>query len=173
MGWLYRDDSLAIGQRDRVFDGSSLIFVYVNAAFRIQDLFQAFSRARLRRWAVFGSGQESWPDDYEDYDDAERNRPHESIIQPRLRQGADKVRQAIFPASADALRAGRPCRSQGHHTEEYGDPASSGYGRAIAGVGCEISLMASCASVSSCSINRTDTSRIFSDWVWSASSLMA
>lgn len=47
------------------------------------------------------------------------------------------------------------------------------YGRAIAGAGRESSPMASCASVSSCSINFTDRSRIFIDWVWSVSSLMA
>lgn len=99
MGWLYSDDSFAVGQRDRAFDGSSMVLVHVNAAFRIQDLIQAFSCARLRRWAVFRSGQEAWSYDYEGYDDAERNRPHEHIIHARLCLGADKVNPAVFPPS--------------------------------------------------------------------------
>lgn len=51
--WLYSDGSLAVGQRDRAFDDSSMVFIYVNAAFWIQDVLQAISCARLRRWAVF------------------------------------------------------------------------------------------------------------------------
>jgi hypothetical protein len=82
MWWLYSDDSLAIGQSDRVFDVSSMVFVHVNPSFRIQHLLQAFPCARLCRRVVFRSGQEAWPYDDEGYDDDERDRPHGSSIQP-------------------------------------------------------------------------------------------
>lgn len=36
--WLYHDDSFAIGQNDRAFDVPLMVFVDVNATFRIQDL---------------------------------------------------------------------------------------------------------------------------------------
>jgi hypothetical protein len=175
VGWLYGDDSLAVGQRDRAFDGSSMVLVHVNAAFRMQHLIQAFSCARLRRWAVFRSGQEAWRYDYEGYDDAERDRLHEHIIHaacvaecrqcqpgcvPFLRRRASR-RQVVVLTGSTYRRVRLAC---------IDDP---NYGRVIAGAGRESSPMASCASVSSCSINFTDTSRIFSDWVWSASSLMA
>lgn len=35
MGWLYSDELLAVGQRDRALDGSAMVLVHVNAAFRI------------------------------------------------------------------------------------------------------------------------------------------
>lgn len=43
---------------------------------------------------------------------------------PRMWQGADKVSPAVFPASADAFRAGRSWCSQTQRTEEYASSAS-------------------------------------------------
>jgi hypothetical protein len=63
--WLHGDDSLAVWQSDRAFYVSSMVFVHVDAPFRIQYLIQAFSCAWLRRWVVFRSGQEARPYDYE------------------------------------------------------------------------------------------------------------
>lgn len=78
--WLNSDDSLTIGQNDRVLDDSCLIFVHVNAAFGSQDLFQAFLCAWLGRWLIVRCGQETWSYDYEGYNDTENDRSHESII---------------------------------------------------------------------------------------------
>jgi hypothetical protein len=59
--WLNSDDSLAVGKNDRVVDGSSIVFVHVNAAFRGQDLLQAFLCTWLGGRVIFGCGQEAWP----------------------------------------------------------------------------------------------------------------
>jgi hypothetical protein len=121
---LYRDDSLAVWQRDRAFDGSTMVLVDMNAAFRIQDLIQAFSSAWLRRWAVFRSGQKAWPQDYEGYDDAECDRPHEHIIHGVFVAGCRQVQPGCVSAFADALRAGRSSCAQAQRTEGYASPAS-------------------------------------------------
>jgi len=175
VGWLYSDDSLAVGQRDRTFDGPSMVFVHVNAAFRIQYVIQAFSRARLRRRAVLRSGQEAWSYDYEGYDDAERDRPHEHIIHAACVAGCRQGQPGCVPCLSRPASPRQVVALTGSTYRRVrlaciGDP---NYGRAIAGAGRESSPMASCASVSSCSINFTDTSRIFIDCVWRASSLMA
>lgn len=47
-----------------------------------------------------------------------------TLYMPHVWQGADKVDQAVFPASADPLRPGRSWRSQAQRTEEYASPAS-------------------------------------------------
>ncbi len=175
MGWLYRDDSLAVWQRDRAFDGSTMVLVDMNAAFRIQDLIQAFSSAWLRRWAVFRSGQKAWPHDYEGYEDAESNRPHEHIIHAACVAGCRQGQPGCVPCLSRPTSPRQVVALTGSTYRRVrlaciGDP---NYGRAIAGAGRESSPMASCASVSSCSINFIDTSRIFSDWVRSASFSMA
>jgi hypothetical protein len=105
--WLYVDDSLAVGQRDGAFDGSSMVLVHVNAAFRIQDLIQAFSRARLRRWAVFRRRQGARSYGEKDHGNAERNCPHEHIIHAAIVAGCRQRQSGCVPAFADAFRAGR------------------------------------------------------------------
>lgn len=59
--WLNSFDSLAVGQNDRIFDDSFIVFVHVNAAFRSQYLLQAFFCGWLRWWGGFSCGQEAWP----------------------------------------------------------------------------------------------------------------
>ena len=78
--WLNSDDALAVGQQDRIFDDSSLVFVHVNAAFRSQHLLQALLCARLRRWGVFRCSQEAWLYDNEDYNSAGSDHPHDNSI---------------------------------------------------------------------------------------------
>lgn len=174
MGWLYSDDPLAVGQRDRAFDGPSMVFVYVNAAFWIQGVFQAFSCARLRRRAVFRRRQGARSYGEKDYDDAERDRPHEHIIHAALVAGCRQSLPAMFlPQPTRFAQAVHVLTGLTYRRVRLACINHPNYGRAIAGAGRESSPMASCASVSSCSINFTDTSRIFIDWVWSVSSLMA
>jgi len=47
-----------------------------------------------------------------------------TLYMPRLWQRADKVNQAVFPAFADARRAGRSWCSQAQRIEGYASPAS-------------------------------------------------
>lgn len=124
MEWLYSDDWLAVGQRDRAFDGSTMVLVHVNAAFRIQDLIQAFSRARLRRRAVLRRRQGARSYGEKDHDDTERDRPHEHIIHAALVAGCRQSLPAVISDFAEALRADRSCCSQAQRTEEYASPAS-------------------------------------------------
>jgi hypothetical protein len=46
-----------------------------------------------------------------------------TLYMPRVWQGADKVNQAVFPAFAEAFRAGRSCCSQTQRIEAYASPA--------------------------------------------------
>ena len=77
---LNSDDSLAVWQNDRVFDAAASVFVHVNAAFRSQYLLQAFLCTWLGRWVVVRCGQGTGPYDYEGYNDAGSDHPHENII---------------------------------------------------------------------------------------------
>lgn len=47
-----------------------------------------------------------------------------TLYMPRLWQGPDKVRPAVFSDFADAHRAGRSWCSEPQRTEEYASPAS-------------------------------------------------
>ena len=111
--WLNSDDSLAVGQDDRVLDDSVLIFVHVNAAFRGQYLLQAFLCTWLGRQVVVRCGQEAWPHDYEGYNDAGSDHPYEDIIRAETGKG---VRRNC-PVSGEAISVVRGlwalhCRSR-------------------------------------------------------------